>query len=410
MNSVLSRNTTTDLLMLAVRQSNNGSALHPEETPLIIVCSTGVLLYLFAVLGDGMLIAAFVKDVRMRTTTNTLVISHLSAEFISSILGIVTHLSVLAVHGKLFVQSPWCVLSASTFHICMGGGFLSLVGISVDRYLAVVRKVHHKVTRTRVRNFLVAIWSLSLAYGIPWDVIFNGRLRWQYVEWLLVNCEPSYISDDLTEWSLADVPKQVFVLSGLGVPFVVVAYTSFRILRAALRNRRQIHAIGTTRHRLAEAYSRSAFTTVLIVIIYFLCLIPTFALAVVCEVEYLRCSTDLYFFAKVALCLRSACYPVILVARNKLCSKCVRRVFCRNRKASRHCFCTGSTQGVYENSAYRLPVSPPVERRRVDKSVFVVRHCTQSGHLKLAFVDLTEISKEVEHNTLQKPCSKRNTK
>ena len=85
-----SNHTAQKLLTKAPRERMNEllPILHPDEAHVVIVCTTVLLFYVFAVLGDGMLIYAFVRDVRMRTTTNMLVISHLTAEFASSILAL----------------------------------------------------------------------------------------------------------------------------------------------------------------------------------------------------------------------------------------------------------------------------------------------------------------------------------
>ena len=47
--------------------------------------------HILSMIGNGILISAFVKDIQMRTTTNMLVVSHLSAEMAAASFGIVTH-------------------------------------------------------------------------------------------------------------------------------------------------------------------------------------------------------------------------------------------------------------------------------------------------------------------------------
>ena len=372
--------------------------LHPNETHVIIVCTTVLLFYIFAALGDGMLIYAFGRDVRMRTTTNMLVISHLTAEFASSIFGIATHLSTLIVHGEQFNQIAWCITASSILNSCLGAGFLSLVGISIDRYLAVVKKVHHKMTRRRVQIFLVVIWTLSVVYGIPWDLIFNDRLRWQYVAWLLVNCKASFLAnEDLRAWTLADILRGLFFLFGICVPFVIIAYASFNILRAALKSRQRVHVIGTVNNHIAAAYSKSAFTTLLIIAIYFLCLIPTLVLTVECEKGSANCSMSLYFLSKVTLCFRSACYPVIYAARNENCSRYFWQfIGHRKIKICTNCFVLGGGQKLNERGSNHISVSQI--RGCTTREGAIHPHTRQDAlwknERKVAFVDLQEIAIE----------------
>lgn len=389
--------TTREVLTKTPSENNNECVLilHPNETHVIIVCSTVLLFYVFAVLGDGMLIYAFARDVRMRTTTNMLVISHLTAEFASSIFGIATHLSTLIVHGEQFNQTAWCITASSILNSFLGAGFLSLVGISIDRYLAVVKKVHHKMTRSRVQIFLVVIWTLSVVYGIPWDLLFNDRLRWQYVAWLLVNCEASFLAnEDLRAWTIADILRGLLFLICILVPFVIIAYASLNILRVAIKSRQRVHVIGTINNHIAAAYSKSAFTTLLIIATYFLCLIPALVLTVVCEQSSPKCSMSLYILAKVALCFRSACYPVIYAARNQNCSRYFRQFFDHRKiKICTNCFILDREQRQNERGSSHVSAS---RIYGCTKEGAVYPHERQDAlwkvESKVAFVDLREIA------------------
>lgn len=391
--------TTQDVLTKAPsgRKNEYLSILHPNETHVIMICTIVLLFFVFAALGDGMFISAFAKDVRMRTTTNILVISHLTAEFASSILGIATHVSILVVHGQMFDQTAWCITASSIFNASMSVGFLSLVGISIDRYLAVVKKVHHKMTRTRVQIFLVVIWTLSVVYGIPWDLIFNGRLRWQYVAWLLVNCAASFLANkDLRTWTLADILRGLLLFFGIFLPLVIMTFASFHILRTALKSRQRVHAIGRISNHIAAAYSRSAFTTLLIIGTYFLCLIPSLVLTGICEESSSKCSMALYFFAKITLCFRSACYPVIYAARNRNSSRYFRQFF--HRRKIRICTCCFTLNGHQLNGEGTSQTTVSRISGCVERAVH--HHTCQDAPAnhkpKLAFVDLREISIENE--------------
>lgn len=391
--------TTQDVLTKAPsgRKNEYLSILHPNETHVTMICTIVLLFFVFAALGDGMFISAFAKDVRMRTTTNMLVISHLTAEFASSILGIATHVSILVVHGQMFDQTAWCITASSIFNASMSVGFLSLVGISIDRYLAVVKKVHHKMTRTRVQIFLVVIWTLSVVYGIPWDLIFNGRLRWQYVAWLLVNCEASFLANkDLRTWTLADILRGLLLFFGIFLPLVIMTFASFHILRTALKSRQRVHAIGRISNHIAAAYSRSAFTTLLIIGTYFLCLIPSLVLTGICEESSSKCSMALYFFAKITLCFRSACYPVIYAARNRNSSRYFRQFF--HRRKIRICTCCFTLNGHQLNGEGTSQTTVSRISGCVERAVH--HHTCQDAPAnhkpKLAFVDLREISSENE--------------
>ena len=113
---------------------------------------------------------------------------------------------------------------------------------------------------------------------------------------------------------------------GFVLPLFTIVFTSFRIYHMALKVRCRVSIIGTSVNYITAAYMRSATTTILIVSVYFLCLIPTFALAAKCKNGCWNCnSRSLFFVAKAMLCFRSACFPVIYAARNRSFSRFIYR-------------------------------------------------------------------------------------
>ncbi|KAL9976308.1 hypothetical protein ACROYT_G013593 [Oculina patagonica] len=115
----------------------------------ISIIYINLFLYILSVIGNGILLVVFSKNPEMRTTTNMLVVSHLLAELLASSIGIAAHISTLMADERPFVTSTWCVAGTSAVKMCMGGGLLSLVGITVDRYLAVVKKAFPRSQRSR---------------------------------------------------------------------------------------------------------------------------------------------------------------------------------------------------------------------------------------------------------------------
>lgn len=305
---------------------------HPQrenvDTWWISITYINLFLYVLSVFGNGTLVAAFSRNAQMRTTTNMLVVSHLIAELLASSVGIATHLFTLKTDERPSLTSGWCVAGTSAAQICMGGGFLSLVGITLDRYLAVVKKVHHKVTKLRVQVFLTVIWTLSTMYGIPWRLIFHRGVKWNYVAWLVVHCRVQIAEQSTPCDATVDIFQYLFLTIGIVLPFFTIAFTSYRILRRALKSRRRVGVIGTHVNHVAAAYIRSAFTTIIIISVYFLCLLPIIVLGAMCENLYWKCKYKwLFFFAKVTWCFKSACFPVIFAVRGRTFSRYIKQFF-----------------------------------------------------------------------------------
>ena len=360
-----------------------------------IITFINLLLYILSVTGNCTLLSAYAKNAQMRTTTNMLVVSHLIAELAASSFGISAHVLTLIVgKEKPPLASVWCTVVTSMIKLCLGGGFLSLVGITVDRYLALVVKVHHKVTRRQVRVFLTAIWTLSIAYGIPWNSLkfLDGNMRWNYIAWLVGNCHVDEIAHHSMQRSFVEIFQYFFLCLFIVPPLFIIAFTGFHIFRTAFKARRSIGIIGINARCITAAYMKSAVTTILIISVYFLCVIPTIALAAKCRNRYWSCgSWSLFFFAKVTLCFRSACFPVIFAARNRNFSRYIRRLVFKTVRICKKC--------------------PPSRSNKV----YACRNCSSSGIIngpsetttdttnlethafnftrKLAFVDLENIAK-----------------
>lgn len=384
-----------------VRWDFNSTGHSPSETDVdwwIIITYINLFLYILSVIGNGVVITAFAKDVQMRTTTNMLVVSHLLAEIAASSVGIVSHLTTLVTDEEPLVTSTWCVAGASVVKVCLGGGLLSLVGISVDRYLAVVKKVHHKVTRVRVQVFLIIIWTFSIVYGIPWHSIFHSRIKWNYVAWLIINCRVKAIGtgEDSTDRTAVDVFQFFLLFIAIGIPFFTMAFTSYRILRTALKTRRRVGIIGISVNHIAAAYIKSSFTTILVISIYFLCFIPIMVLGAKCRNRYWKCNAKgLFIFAKFTFCFRSACFPVIFAVRSRYFSRFIRQFFFKRVGIFRKYLISDRIRGsnkenLYHCSSSRMNIGGSATHTIGDTTN--LGKCTFDNSRKLAFVDLEKHS------------------
>ena len=335
----------------------------------------------------------------MRNTTNMLIVSHLSAEMAASSFGIVTQVLLLVIDKKPSVGSVGCVVETAIIRICLGGGLLSLLCITIDRYLALVMKIHHRITRGQVQVALAVIWTLSIAYGIPWRFIFfDARMRRDYIAWLIVNCHVQ-IGNLSAQPPAVDIFQCVVIATGYVLPLVTIVFTSFRIFHTVLKARRRVGVIRTSVNHITAAYMRSASTTILIVSVYFLCLIPTFALAAKCKNDCWKCKSRLlFFFAKATLCFRSACFPVIYAARNRNFSRYLHRFLCKRAGLCerRHCFEQYRRRNSSKvHNGYHYSSSSRINNGNSEITAGTSNLGTRAfstGTRKLAFVDLQNIA------------------
>ena len=376
-----------------------------DEIVTIIQATVLSLLFLIAAVGNGVLIYLYGRDHRMWTTTNKLVMSHIAAEFAASVVGILMYVSIFARRQKqrsVSYEESLCIFvgSVNIFFFC--GSFLSLTSICVDRYLAVVKGIHHRLTHNRVQLALGLVWTQSLISSIPWDLAAS-RPPQRYLAWLLSNCHYEYPTSDQTTSSV--ITGIILAIITFYLPTIAVLYTCFHILRAALRSRSQVHVIGTFSNRIAAAYSRSAFTTLIIITVYFLCIVPS-------AVLYFFVKTDSrphhypqsnYVIAKVALSFRSACYPIIYGVRNEKFFRYVRKLLTTRLKLSGCTHVFGPTgegtapQFCPDNECHVLwtpkqRTIKSVSQAGAQSSVDVDQHSRLwSRPRKLAFVDLEKL-------------------
>ena len=252
-------------------------------------------------------------------------------------------------------------------------------------------------TKRQVQVVLVVIWTLSIAYEIPWlFIFFDNRmtLARSYIAWLIVNCQVQ-TADLSSQPPAVDTFQDVFMAIGFVLPLFTIVFTSFRIFQKALKAHCRVGIIGTSVNHITAAYMRSATTTVLIVAVYFLCLIPSFALAANCKNSHWNCkSSSLFFLAKTMLCFRSACFPVIFAARNRYFSRYFRR-FLRVGICKK---CTLFKQYRRRNSCkvhvYHFSSSSRMNITNTETTARISNLGTRAfgtGTPKLAFVDLENI-------------------
>ena len=126
----------------------------------------------------------------------------------------------MTLHCKLWISqvSVWGLLTSSTYN---------LMAISIERYLAVVHPVWHKVSFTNTRAYIIAIiiWVFGLvffaSYVIPTTAVLYGR------------CLVTYV---FPSREIANAVAYVQIFVNMVMPIVVHSFCYARIL-SALRNR-----------------------------------------------------------------------------------------------------------------------------------------------------------------------------
>lgn len=292
------------------------------------ILSQGIIvlvLFVLGMVGNGILLVAYWRDYRMQTPTNMLVISHISAEFSFAVNGILVYGSSL-IRLKV-LGGNLCIFAGTVNMFLFFVSVLSLAAIAVDRYFAVVKRSHHKFTKKVVKRVVIFIWSQAVLSAIPWDLILINKPGKRFIAWVLGNCE-KYLTLQEHQYVPVLVLRVVLWILSFFIPCCIIFYATIRILRSALQKRVRVHVLDFPRNPV-DAYSKSAYTTIMIIMVYFLCLTPSMVLYIFREQSSAYYSLTLHSIAKVAMSFRSVCYPVIFIARNRKFSGYVRSFFAK---------------------------------------------------------------------------------
>lgn len=354
-----------------------------------------LILLILGMIGNGILIVAYWRDYRMQTPTNMLVISHISAEFSFAVNGIFVYGSSLI---RLKVLSGNLCIFAGTVDMCLFFvSLLSLTAIAVDRYFAVVKKSHHKFTKKTVKRVVIFIWSQAVVSSIPWDLILINKPGKRFIAWVLGNCEKYLTLQEHYNMPVIALRIVLWTLSFF-IPCCIIFYATAQIFRSTLRKRVRVHMLESPPSPV-DSYSRSAYTTIIIISVHFLCLFPSLILYIFREESSSYYSLTLHSFAKVAMSLRSVCYPVIFIARNQKFSQYVRSFVA---KKFRFIQCTDAeirccipsefeigTASAIASYTYTNGEDPDTETRNANKPVQIQMTLFRGTPIKMAFTDLS---------------------
>lgn len=365
--------------------ANSKSAILSQGIIVLILCVLGMI-------GNGILLVAYRRDYRMQTPTNMLVISHISAEFSFAVNGILVYGSSL-IRLKV-LDGNLCIFAGTVNMFLFFVSVLSLAAISVDRYFAVVKRSHHKFTKKLVMRVIIFIWSQAVVSAIPWDLIFINHPGKRFIAWVLGNCEKYLTLREHHYVPILTLRVVLWILSFF-VPCCIIFYASVRILRSAIHKRARIHVLEYPRTP-ADAYMKSAFTTIMIIAVYFLCLMPSMVLYVFREGSSSYYSLTLHSIAKVAMSLRSVCYPVIFIARNRKFSGYVRSFFGKKFRYIRRAYATMCCKppefGLGISNAYVCPSNPSQSSTSNIYRLYEQKTTPFRGKtVKIAFSDLNDL-------------------
>ncbi|XP_019644089.1 PREDICTED: 5-hydroxytryptamine receptor 1B-like [Branchiostoma belcheri] len=194
----------------------------PSTTWLVLTGLVLSLLILVAILGNAMVLLAFIKDRRLCTPANYLIVSMAVADLLVSV-------SVMPLNATYELMQTWrlgrpaCDLWISLDVTSCTASILSLCVIALDRYWAItdaVKYMHQRTTRRAV-VMVALVWVASLCISVP--PLFGWRTAQDVADPLVCRISQDYGYTIFSTFGAFYVPSAV----------ILVVY--WKIFRAAQR-------------------------------------------------------------------------------------------------------------------------------------------------------------------------------
>ncbi|XP_065583386.1 tachykinin-like peptides receptor 86C [Artemia franciscana] len=174
---------------LRLNESMALNEMSHKEQILWSVAFVGMLV--IAILGNFLVVWVILANRSMRSVTNYFLLNLSFADLITSIFNCsITFVFVLK--GNWVYGEAYCIFSNYVASSTVASGCFTLVVISVDRYIAIVRPLCNRMSKKTAGTVIAAIWASSCLLSIP-SVLYSrtvddkkldgGTITQCYMQW-----------------------------------------------------------------------------------------------------------------------------------------------------------------------------------------------------------------------------------
>ncbi|EDO30901.1 predicted protein, partial [Nematostella vectensis] len=231
-----------------------------------------------SVFGNSIVCYIVYQKPAMRSAINLLLASLALADVLTTLVCMPFAFLTIVTQGWILGQE-FCQVNALLYSFLVTEATLVLVTISIDRYLIIVRR-KDTLTPQKAKIYIVVSWFVAFGMSVP-PLFRWGKFAYVFDE---LQCSLAYPSHPEIHLSYS-----LFYLSAAFlIPFVIMAYCYFWILRTVRRNSTRIQnhppissgMMTTKMHRpgrmdINYSFKTRAFTTILILFLLFVvCCMP----------------------------------------------------------------------------------------------------------------------------------------
>lgn len=240
-----------------------------------------ICLALFLFSSNILVVIAVSRFQELRTSTNIFVLSLTISDLTVALVVLPLHVAIY-LFPSLKILFAVCMLRYCVLFLCCGTSILTLMLISVDRYIAIEKPYIYKrvMSKTRSKILCIAIWTYAIACA---SLPLLGLNRWSPC----VDC---------TFTLVLPAPFIAFVLGHIIMCLVIIGALNMKIFLTANaisgEIRQQIATVNreTTTHRLFLQNKKAATALAMVFGAYAICNLP-FAIFMIWEVYVLNASS-----------------------------------------------------------------------------------------------------------------------
>ncbi|XP_068625597.1 tachykinin-like peptides receptor 86C [Battus philenor] len=228
------------------------------------------VMLLLAVIGNSLVIWIVLAHRRMRTVTNCFLVNLAVADLLMATLNGAPNFIFLVTANWPF-GSISCRASNFTANLTVSAGIFTLVAITVDRYVAIVKPLHHRLSRKVARAVLLSVWCSSVVLALP-TLMYSDTYTKKYINGQREICFIKWPDGSYPTSKMDYCYNLVFLSVTYVLPMSVMVWAYAR-MSAALRG----HAIGEcTHHQMQIVRSKRKVVRmfVLVVMVFALCWLP----------------------------------------------------------------------------------------------------------------------------------------
>lgn len=222
--------------------TNSSFCVHEYRSPnckaslvmVLIQTISMCIIMLVGTLANGVILHCIIKQRSLRTVTNAFIFNLAATDFLLSVL-CMPFVLISCIAGRWVFGDIFCIVTGFILSVLCIVSILTLVLISIDRFMAIKRplKYHDRITVQNSRRMIAFVWvQAALCSALP-ALGWGKGFAFEREESI---CRPQFSGPTVDNGFTIFLFLTCFV-----VPFSIIAYTYISILWTAHRQFRRVH-------------------------------------------------------------------------------------------------------------------------------------------------------------------------